>query len=907
MATDPKNRRPSQQNRTTRTHIGSKEISQSSSDSMLGFIPEKFRDVTAVAMIFLALILFFAFGKVLDSTHTFNAGDNVASESFKPFVEAAKEQGQNVPQWIPNIFSGMPAFAGLVVTGERTYDLVHEIFDVIQSIPVAIIPNHSDMVNIWHYFVLGLGMFLLLRVTRKSSRMAALFAAIAAMFSTWIITYVMIGHNTKIFAVMTMPYIFMGIEMLREKGLSWQKIVLWSAVLAISFHFLLESTHMQMAFYIFLAILLYYIYSVIAGIVKKENVGPLIRSGVLALVMVGLAFAMSADRYLATLGYEPYSIRGAAPIVEKQDAKASSTSGVDKSGGLDWDYATAWSFSPQEVVTFFVPAWYGFGKLPAGNNITNVDPDTRIHTYWGQMNGTDAANYTGTIVLFLAVIAIATLWKKDRLVGPLAIISLFAILLSFGGNLPVLFGPMFNYFPVFNKFRAPMMALVLMQLSFPILAALCLDHVLKVWKSGTREETEKLQKTFKLGIYAAGALLAVFYIMSGFGSSLRSSINASGKYQAYPEQLRGAITDIAVGAATSDILICMLIAAAGCALIYFFLKKKLSPAALGIGILLLTVIDLWRVDYRPMEVTTRDEYASHFTSHDYVDFIKQDKSLYRVLDMNNPVSNVPASWGMQTIAGYHAAKMRPYQDVVDVTGKQGQGNVIFNPFMWDLLNTKYIIADGALTEDQTRFTPVFQSRENSGQKQSTIVWQNPSVLPRAFLVNRYEVKPKLDILNAMRDGTFNPRDVVFFDEQPKDIGTLAQQPVDTAQESAAITSYKNEEIEIKTKTAGDRLVFMSDTWYPDWSATIDGKEAPIYKANYTFRAIKVPAGEHTIKITYYDPKYAQGKTLSLITNILALGGLALGAVVAISARKKKVNKGNADVVPSEKELENVEA
>lgn len=905
MATDLKNRTTTQRGQAkSRTHLGSKELTQQQQQGMLSFIPEKFRDAIAVVLLFLSLLIFF--GKVLDSTHTFNAGDNIASESFKPFVEKAAANGQNVPQWIPNIFSGMPAFAGLVVTGNRTYDLAHEIFDMVQAIPTALVPNHADMTNIWHYFILGLGMYLLLRVTRRTSRLAAFFGALSAIFSTWVITYVMIGHNTKIFAVMTMPYIFMGIEKLRDRDIRWQGMVFWSAVLAVSFHFLLESTHMQMAFYIFLAILIYFVYSLIADLIKKQNVMPLIRSGVLALVMVGIAFAMSADRYLSTLGYEPYSIRGSAPIVKEDGTKANSSTGVDKNGGLDWNYATQWSFSPEEVITFLVPAWYGFGKLPAGNNSgLQIDADTRIPTYWGQMNGTDAANYTGIIVLFFGVIAILTLWKKDRLVGPLAIISLFAVLLSFGGNMPILFGPMFHSFPVFNKFRAPMMVLVLMQLSFPILAALCLDNVIRVWKSGDAAETAKLEKAFKYGIYAAGALLVVLYVASGFGSSIRSGIDQSGKYSSFPEQARDAIKNVAVSAATTDILVCMLIAAAGCALVYFFLRRKISPLVLGVSIVALTVIDLWRVDYRPLEVTTRDSYASNFTSHDYVDFIKQDKSTYRILDANNSMSNVPVSWDMQTIAGYHAAKMREYQDVVDVTGN-GQGNVIFNPFMWNLLNTKYIIANGALSEDQTRFIPVFQSSEPAERGQRTIVWQNPQVLPRVFLVNRYEVKQPLDILHAMHDGTFNPRDVVYFDKQPSDIGQLATAPVDTTRETAQVTSYKNEEIEIKTNTAGDRLMFMSDTWYPDWTAKIDGKETPIYKANYAFRAIKVPAGAHTVTMSYYDSRYAQGKSVSLITNILALAGLVIGVGAAVSQKKKP--KATPEITtPAAKEAEAIEA
>ncbi len=857
-----------------------------------GLLPEKWKDLICIVVIFLSLIIFF--GKVLDKEHTFNAGDNVASESFKPFVEQAAKDGVSVPQWIPNIFSGMPAFAALVVTGERTNDIVHEIFDVIQQLPMALAGNSDAMAQIWHYFILGLGVYLLLRVGRKTSWLPALFGAFSTMFSTWIITYVMIGHNTKVFAIMTMPYIFLAVEKLRVEKLGWRTAVFWSAILGIAVHFLLESTHMQMVFYIFLALLLYFIVGLVTDLIRKSGVVSTIRAGVIALCMVGLAFAMSADRYMATLGYEPYSIRGSAPIVDtKTDAakSASSTAGVDKTGGLDWNYATQWSFSPGEMITFIVPAWFGFGKLPYSGSELNVPEGTPVPTYWGQMNGTDAANYTGIVVFFLALIGIVVLWKRDRLVPALAIISLFALILSFGGNLPILFGPMFHAFPMFDKFRAPMMALVLMQLSFPIIAALMLEEVYRVWKNRDRVEGLQLEKYFKYAMIVAGALLVIFLVgRGGFEGSIKSSIAKSGK--PYVSTV-AALSDLAASTAMNDAMICMFIAALACGLIWWFVKKQsISPLILGLAILLLTVIDLWRVDSRPFDVTTKADYENNFKDHDYDQFIKQDKSLYRVIDMNEPMSNVPVSYGFQTIAGYHAAKMREYQDVVDITG-DGGGNAIVNPIMWNLLNTKYIIANGAVSQDQQRFVPVFQSREPAaaGQDgkpgQATLVWMNPQALPRVLLVPKYEIHAPLDILHAMHDGTFDPRQTVMFDKEPAGLGTLPGTPIDTTKERAVVTSYKNESVEIKATAATDRLMFMSDTWYPDWSATIDGKPTTIYKADYAFRAVKVPAGDHTIKFTFEDPRYATGKAISLTANILAIVGLIAGLGSVLTGRKKK--------------------
>lgn len=905
MAVDHKKAKAPSSSRTPRTHIGAQELKPHipTSTSLGRAIPERWRDPLAILLIFLSLIVFF--NPVLDSEHTLNAGDNIASESFKPFLEASEATGQNVPQWIPHIFGGMPAFAGLVVTGERKYDLMHELFYLVRSIPRALFPNPDMMTQVWHYFLLGLGMYLLLRVTRNTSRVVALFGAFSAVYSTWILTYVMIGHNTKIFAVMTMPYIFMALEKLRVPRVPWTNMIFWSAILAVFFHYLLESTHMQMVFYICLAVLIYFLYNGMVELIKKQNVIPTIRTGVITIAMVGLAFAMSADRYLATLGYEPYSIRGKQPVtalrgLDKEATTKTGSNAVEASGGLDWDYATQYSFSPQEMITFVAPGWFGFGKLPYGGTDLNLPEGARVPTYWGQMLTTDAANYTGVVVFFFAIIGILALWKRDRLIPPLAIVSLVALLLSFGDNFPLLFRPMFEYFPTFNKFRAPMMALVLMQLAFPIIAALTLEKILESWKHGDHAEESRLAKYFKYGLYIAGALFVVFLIGRGaFESSLRESIASSGKPLAqYPDSLK----DLAVSTALNDALLGALFAAIACALVYFFLRKKVTALVLGVGILAISVIDQWRVGVRPMEVTTRTEYASVFSDHDYVNFIKQDSSLYRTLDMNNPTSNVTAAWGLQSIAGYHAAKMRLYQDVVDVTGK-GNGNVIFNPFMWNLLNTKYIMANGALTEDQTRFAPVFQSAEpaqagpNGQEGQRTIVWHNPQALPRAFFVNRYVVQDSLTTLTAMRDGTFDPRDVVYLNREPAGIGQLATTPVDTATERVEIVSYDNERIEIHTTSSGDRLLFMSDTWYPDWIASVDDKATPIYQANYAFRAVKVPAGRHTLVMEFHDPRYENGRTISLIANILAIVGIAVGAAGATVFPKSR-RKPKVEVIPS---------
>jgi hypothetical protein len=288
-----------------------------------------------------------------------------------------------------------------------------------------------------------------------------------------------------------------------------------------------------------------------------------------------------------------------------------------------------------------------------------------------------------------------------------------------------------------------------------------------------------------------------------------------------------------------------------------------------------------------MDIASRSDYEGAFREHDYINFIKQDKSLYRMLDVNESMSNMPAAWGVQTIAGYHAAKVRAYQDIVDITGNY-HGNAIINPFMWSMLNCKYVIANGAVDSVMGRMSAVFVSQEQAqgpdGKPAKTIVWQNNAVLPRAFFVRGYEVKPAKEFLDLMRMGSFNPKDVMFFDKKPEGMLATSEDAIDST-ESVNVTKYENESVEIKTSSSKARLLFMSDVWYPSWEATIDGKPLPIYKADWAFRALAVPAGQHTIVMTYKDSRFENGRMISLATNIIAILGLVIG--VGTTMKRKK--------------------
>jgi len=259
--------------------------------------------------------------------------------------------------------------------------------------------------------------------SKGKERFIAFAVGFSAVFSTFIITWIMIGHNTKPIALAMFPFILLFLERLRS---GWS--LFHASALIIAVHVLVESTHVQMAYYGVITFALYLIATAISSIVKKESLLGVARSTFALMLAGGLAFGMSADRYLSVLEYKPYSTRGSAPIEQLAGNKQ------DNTGGFDYDYATNWSFSPEETLTFLVPNYFGFGKLeykPKGATQGQI-----VQPYWGQMPFTDAANYMGIGVLALALLGIYA-FRKEIFIHYLIVLSLTIIISLLWKELPI--------------------------------------------------------------------------------------------------------------------------------------------------------------------------------------------------------------------------------------------------------------------------------------------------------------------------------------------------------------------------------------------------------------------------------------------------------------------------------------
>lgn len=825
-------------------------------------IPEKYQDYIFIFIIVLSVFIFLWEAITKGG---FSEADSLSSMSFDNFKKEASNAG-TFPLWIPYIFGGMPSFASLLTQGQRLWDFFPQIFFGITEFIGNLFS--SDVARMAaHYSIYGVGMYFLLR-SKELDRFQSFFAAIAAIFSTWVITWIMIGHNTKPVVLSMFPFILLFIEKLRIKF-----SIVYLALLILAVHFMMEAGHLQLIFYGVCAFGIFLIFEFFHRVITKAEPMNILRSAILLVVAGGIAFGMSSDRYLSTVEYTPYSTRGSAPIEQTEDKK------VDASGGNEYSYATAWSYSPQELITLVNPSYFGFGQREVKLMATGNEP-VMLSTYWGQKETEDSPPYMGILVLLLAILGII-FFRKDPFIWALVVISVFAIFLSFGKNLSFLYDLFYYFVPSFNKFRAPSMSLVLVHFSFPILAGFGIAGLINWQKNFQAKDKSKLN----LIIIIAIAFLVIGFI---FSAAFKTSyLNAATETlsKTYGTNLPGEFYDAVWNFTIEDWYFGGFLLLAAAISIYFFITGKIKRTVFYLILISILFIDLWRVDFRRMQVSEEDLTSVFTDRKDIYDFIKQDKSIYRVADYSTNIANLPAWFLAENINGYHAAKLRVYQDLMDFANApqfKKSTSQLFNPFLWNLMNVKYIITSQSLGEG---IQPIYQS-----QKNRALVYLNNSALDRVFFVKNAAVEKPRQILTNLELGNFNPLDTAFVEKQLP----VTIEPADTTA-YAKILEKKNEYIKIEANASGNNLLFIGEIFYPvSWKAFIEGKETEIYKTNYAFRSIIVPKGKHTIEMKFESKNFETGKTLSIILNLFVLALLVFGLIYENRRKKGATDNSKAD-------------
>lgn len=803
------------------------------------YIPEKFQTIALIGIILVIFLVYFS--PMYFGDQTIQSGDIITSKSLTSYVDQERD---GYTLWYPYIFGGMPAYA--LAVDFKWFNLIYVGIRVVRDIFSSFFAAEYAM---WTFYLLLLAInsFFLINYLTKN-KLIALFGGVSTSFSTGIILFLFIGHVTKLTALDFFPLIFLILLKFREK-IKLRDFALLTIALQLS----VQGWHVQIIFYTLFAIGIFFLFYLIRAIVIKNNdkLKQTIKSGLSFAAAFLIALIIQSDNLSQIYLYNEYSTRGSESIIDN-------SMGVDPKTAESefYKYATNWSFSPEEISTFFIPSFYGSGKSKFAGELTQ-GREIELNTYFGQMDFVDLPMYMGILVIIFGLFSIYLNWKKP-LVKYLTILIVLSLLISFGRNFSVLYDLMFYHFPFFDKFRVPSMILVLVQLAFPILASLGLKSFLDE-KNSNNITLEKIIKNSAIIFSALFVFSLVFsgalqdYIGNRFASSEKGQ-----QLIRYFNQYNFDIAQIAKSMFSSDVMAAAGILSVSFWLLLLYYKNKITSSLLLLLLTGFTLFDLIRIDNRGATYVTDQNIDQIFEQPSYIKVIKaqQNDEPYRILNIKkdgsygslNHNSNYNAFFLEQDMYGYSAIKPRAFQDYMDIVGP-------INSTLWNMLNVKYIIAS-----QET----IFPGLELIAKVEDDFIFENKRAMQRAFFVDSLMTGKPIDFMRLVGENQIFPHEVALVDEE-----IIIDAPDSSA--SVQIIEYKDENITLNVNASGNNFLFLGDTYYPHgWSAYIDGSETKIYRTNHAFRGIIVPPGKHEIQFIYAPVSFTVSKYLALIFSSLIL-------------------------------------
>lgn len=812
--------------------------------SISSFIPAKYQTLALLGVILLVFLIYFS--PMYFGGKTFQSSDIITSQSLTSFVDNERE---DFTLWYPYIFGGMPAYA--LSTDAKWFNLLWVGITTVRSVFTA--PLTADYAK-WTFYLLLLAInsyFLGLYLTKN--RLIGLFTAFATSFSTGLILFLFIGHVTKLTALAFYPLIFLMILHFREKIK-----LLDFALLVMAIQLSFQGWHVQIIYYSTLSVGLYYIYNIIRSFAVKNGTEGMqyVKSALVYAAAFIIALLIQSDNLTQIYEYNEYSTRGTESIADIQSGKTEAKTETEF-----YNYATNWSFSPGEVLTFIVPSFYGFGNVEYDGPLTRNVP-TEINTYFGQMMFVDVAMYMGVIVFFFALFGIYANWRKP-FVQFLTILSVLSLLVSFGHTFPLFYDLLFYYLPFFDKFRVPSMMLILVQLSMPLLAAMGLKSILELRNANN----EKLIKIVQYSAYTVTAFFILSIILSGAVAGWFEGhiLDTAQEYKPRNIEQFKALSEFIAGMFVNDLLVALGLLTTTFWISLGFIRGKVSADFMMFIIIAAVLFDLIRIDNRGAKYKDEQNVEGLFNKPDYVQIIENQKDTqpFRIFNIKqdgsmgsfNQNQNFNGYFGLQDFYGYSSVKPRSYQDFIDVVSP-------VNNTLWNMMNVKYLISDKQLP---------FPGLSLVQQGPNSLVYKNTQVKPRAFFVDSVAVADNYDFLLKVKNQQFDPEKVAFVHGENIN--------VDKPGKSAYVTvkDYKDEKITIEANATGNNFLFLSDTYFPKgWTATIDGTETEIHRTNHGFRGIVVPQGKHEIIFKYLPVSWVIAKYLALTLSTIVVLLIALG-------------------------------
>jgi len=783
-----------------------------------------------------------------------------AQGSQKEIMDVYAKTG-HAPLWTNSMFGGMPSYQ---IWMPLPYSITTYVIEGMKTI----FPNPVDTL-----LLLLLGAYLLFCVLNLNPWLAAA-GAIAYAFSSYNFILIDAGHANQVYAMAFFAPILAGI-ILTLRGKYWIGGSITAFFLALE----IRSNHIQMTYYLLLAILVLVIVELYGAIKDKKL--PVFGKAVAYLVAATLlAVAVNAAMLWTTAEYGGETNRGQSNLTQHT---------TEPSNGLSKDYAYGWSQGVGECVTFLIPNAYGGESGLSSLNIpkaaitqafitkgaTEEQAENAVQqlgsmgvsTYWGEKQFTSGPFYFGAGVCFLFILGL--LIVRDRIKWWILATVILTMLLSFGRNWPYVSDLFFNYFPLYNKFRTVESILAIAELCFPILAFLAIQEVIN------NPDKKLILKKVLLALYITGGitlvLIAIPDVFFSFKNSQQQNLIA-GLTQAlqgngdFANSIVNALVSDRISLFRADAIRSLIFIILAFGILWLYLKQKINLTLAAAGFILVTLVDMWGVDRRYLSdanFVAKDDYTQPIKQREVDNIILRDPDPdYRVLDMSqgNPFTNAATSYFYKSVGGYHAAKLKRFDELID-----NQFAKTMNHDVLDMLNTKYII-----TADPKTGAANMQANETR--------------CGNAWFVKSIKYADNAD-QEMQAISSFDPKNEAIVDKQYKSLLADKNLGIDTSA-TIKLTSYEPEHLVYQTGSTANQVAVFSEIYYKEgWKFLIDGQEQPYFRTDYLLRAAVIPAGNHKVEFVFHPASYYTGEDISLAGSILLIAALG-GAAYAENKKKK---------------------
>ena len=791
--------------------------------------------------------------------HDASAGRGLGHE-----LQTYYEQTGEYTRWSNSAFSGMPTYQ--TAPSYKSTDVLSKIMQVYH----LGLPD-----NVWYVFAYLLGFYILLRAFNFRKELAALGSIIWA-FSSYFFIIIAAGHIWKVWALAYLPPMIAGVV------LAYRGKYLWGLLVTALFTaFEVKANHVQMTYY-YLFVVFFMVIAYLVEAIKQKKFAHFAKATGVCVAGAALGILINSSNLYHTWEYGKESMRGKSELVKKNSANQTNS-------GLERDYITQWSYGIGETWTLLIPNAKGGASVPLASNeiaMKKADPQfmqvyEQLGQYWGNQPGTSGPVYVGAFVLMLFILGLFIV--KTPMKWALLAATILSILLSWGRNFMPLTDFFIDYIPMYAKFRTVASILVIAEFTIPLLAVMALKTLI--------EEKEALKQNMKYVYISFGLTAGVALLFALAPSLFFSSFISDAEMQAlknipaeYLSPLMANLTQMREAMFSADCYRTVFIIVIGTALLVLYRYNKLKANVMVVIIAALCLVDMWMVNKRYLndamfvERSVRDN-EPEMSNTDKI--ILQDKSLdYRVLNLaSNTFNENETSYFHKSIGGYHPAKLRRYQEMIEhyiapemqktmqaimtAGGDMSKvdGRSIY-PIL-NMLNTKYFILP--LQGNQT--APVL----------------NPYTYGNAWFVDKVTY-----VNNANEEidkvGKIDLRHEAVADKRFE--ATLKASNAQGNVSQVELVSYAPNKLKYNVSSEKGGVVVFSEIYYPGWTATIDGQKADLGRVNYILRALNVEKGKHTIELTF-DPQSVH--TTETIATVSFAVLLILIALIAFLEYKKRKN------------------